>query len=297
MFSTAEQPKRVYDVFGHRMAYVEMGAGPPMILLHGNPASSYIWRNIIPYVASQARCIAPDLIGMGDSSKLEGMDPQRYGFLEHRRFLDAFLEGIGVTENVVLVGQDWGGALALDWARRHPGRTRGIVYMETFVRPRTWAEMDPTVRNFFERLRSPEGEDLVLRDNVFVEKLLPGRIIRALSDAEMTVYRRPYLEAGEDRRPTLTFPRELAIDGAPEHMAKINEDYARFMSTTQIPKLFINGDPGAILVGEMRDFCRTWKNQEEVTVRGKHFLQEDSPCEIGHAIADWHARLPPVAAG
>ena len=196
------------------------------------------------------------------------------------------------TENVVLVGQDWGGALAMDWARRHPSATRGVVYFETFVRPRSWDEMDPSARNLFERLRSPEGEEMVLRDNVFVEKLLASRILRPVSDTEMAVYRRPYLNPGEDRRPTLTFPRELAVDGEPEHMVRIIQDYADWMATSAVPKLFINGDPGAILVGGMREFCRSWKNQDEVTVRGKHFLQEDSPNEIGRAIADWLANLP-----
>jgi haloalkane dehalogenase len=291
MFSTQEQPKNFVEVLGKKMAYVETGAGAPVVFLHGNPASSYIWRNIIPHVTPKARCIAPDLIGMGDSDKLEGDDPNRYGFLEHRRFLDALLDQIGVVKDVVLVGQDWGGALAMDWARRHPHATRGIVYFETFVRPRTWDEMDPSVRTFFERLRSPEGEEIVLRDNIFVEKLLSGRVIRPLSETEMTVYRRPYLNPGEDRRPTLTFPRDLAIDGAPEHMVEIIQAYADWMAATDVPKLFIDGDPGAILVGGMRDFCRTWKNQNEVTVRGKHFLQEDSPVEIGQAIAGWLGRL------
>jgi haloalkane dehalogenase len=287
MHAVDEPSKQFRDVYGKRMAYVEAGSGAPIVFLHGNPASSYIWRNIIPAVAAKGRCIAPDLIGMGCSAKLEGKDPNRYSFLEHRRFLDRLLEELGVVRDVVLVGQDWGGALAIDWARRHPLATRGIAYFETFVRPRSWDDMDPSVRSFFERLRSPEGEDMVLRDNVFVEKLLPGRIIRQLTEAEMTVYRRPYLNPGEDRRPTLTFPRELAVDGTPEHMVKIIEDYGRWMASTDTPKLFINGEPGAILVGAMREFCRTWKNQTEVTVRGKHFLQEDSPEEIGQAISNW----------
>jgi haloalkane dehalogenase len=287
MYSVEEPAKQFQDVHGKRMAYVDAGSGAPIVFLHGNPASSYIWRNIIPAVTAKGRCIAPDLIGMGDSDKLEGEDPNRYSFLQHRRYLDRLLEALGVVQDVVLVGQDWGGALAMDWARRHPLATRGIVYFETFVRPRSWDEMDPSVRSFFERLQSPEGEDMVLRDNIFIEKLLPGRVIRRLSEAEMTVYRRPYLSPGEDRRPTLTFPRELAVDDAPEHMVQIIEGYGRWMATSGIPKLFINGEPGAILVGGMREFCRTWKNQTEVTVRGKHFLQEDSPKEIGQAIGDW----------
>jgi len=279
-------------VHDKKMAYVELGSGPPVVFLHGNPTSSYLWRNIMPIVAPQARCIAPDLIGMGDSQKLEGEDPARYGFLQHRRFVEGFLEKLGITEDIVLVGHDWGGALAMDWARRHPTAMRGIVYCETSVRPRTRDELNPSVREFFERLRSPEGEEMALRDNLFVEKLLPGWVMRPLSDAEMAAYREPFLRAGEDRRPTLTFPREILIDGAPEHMVSIIQGNADWMATSDAPKLFINGDPGAIIFGELREFCRKWKNQEEVTVRGTHYLQEDSPHEIGQAIAQWLIKHP-----
>jgi haloalkane dehalogenase len=292
MFSTDEQPKRFCEVHGKKMAYVDVGDGQPIVFLHGNPTSSYIWRNVIPHVAPYARCIAPDLIGMGDSEKLEEGGANRYSFVEHRRFLDTFLERVGAAHEVVMVAQDWGAALAMDWARRHDRDIRGIAYMETMVRTRTWDEMDPIVRGTFERLRSSEGEDMVLRDNVFIEKLLPARTIRELTEAEMNVYRRPYLRAGEDRLPTLTFPREIPVDGKPEQVAQIVSDYSRWMAETDVPKLFINGEPGGVLVGEMRDLCRTWKNQEEVTVRGSHFLQEDSPHEIGVAIAEWLRKLP-----
>jgi haloalkane dehalogenase len=287
MFSTDEQPKRVFEVHGKKMAYVDVGDGPTVIFLHGNPTSSYIWRNVIPYVTPFARCVAPDLIGMGDSDKLEQGGADRYRFVEHRHFLDAFLEGVNATDDVVIVGQDWGGALGMDWARRHARNTRGIVYMETMVRTRTWEEMDPIVRGTFEQLRSPAGEELVLRDNIFIEKLLPARMLRELTQAEMDVYRRPYLREGDDRLPTLTFPREIPIGGKPEDVAQIITDYSRWMAETEIPKLFVNGDPGGVLVGDMRELCRTWKNQEEVTVRGSHFIQEDSPDEIGRALAGW----------
>jgi haloalkane dehalogenase len=292
MFPIEEAAKQFCEVLGKKMAYSEFGSGPPVVFLHGNPASSYIWRNIMPHVAPQARCVAPDLIGMGDSEKLEGTDPDRYGFLQHRRFVDGLLEKLNVTKDIVLVGHDWGGALAMDWARRHPSAMRGIVYFETLVRSRSWDEMDQSARSLFERLRSPEGEDLVLKDNVFIEKLFPARILRSLSEAEMAVYRRPYLQPGEDRRPTLQFPREIPVDGAPEHTAQIVRDYGNWMATNDIPKLLIIGEPGAVLTGSLLDFCRSWRNQEEVTVRGKHFLQEDSPHEIGQAIARWLVRLP-----
>jgi haloalkane dehalogenase len=291
MFSTKELPKRFCDVHGKRMAYVELGSGPPVVFLHGNPTSSYIWRNIMPMVAQGARCIAPDLIGMGDSEKLEGADPARYGFLQHRRYVEDLLQKLGITDNVVLVGDDWGGALSMDWACRHPSAVRGIVYFETQVRPRDWDEFNPAARGLFERLRSTEGEEMVLQQNVFVENLLPQWVIRPLSNEELAVYRRPFLKSGEDRRPMLTFPREILLGGEPKHMLKIVQDYAHWMATSDTPKLFINGDPGAIIIGNLRDHCRTWKNQEEVTVRGRHHLQEDSPHEIARAIVSWLASI------
>lgn len=291
MFSTKELPKRFCDVHGKRMAYVELGSGPPVVFLHGNPTSSYIWRNIMPMVAQGARCIAPDLIGMGDSEKLEGADPARYGFLQHRRYVEDLLQKLGITDNVVLVGDDWGGALSMDWACRHPSAVRGIAYFETQVRPRDWDEFNPAARGLFERLRSTEGEEMVLQQNVFVENLLPQWVIRPLSNEELAVYRRPFLKSGEDRRPMLTFPREILLGGEPKHMLKIVQDYAHWMATSDTPKLFINGDPGAIIIGNLRDYCRTWKNQEEVTVRGRHHLQEDSPHEIARAIVSWLASI------
>jgi haloalkane dehalogenase len=287
MFSIQEWPKRLVEVNGKKMAYVEEGSGPPVVFLHGNPTSSYIWRNILPVVAPHARCIAPDLIGMGDSDKLEGVDPARYSFLEHHRFLEGFLEKLGLTDKVVMVGHDWGGALAMDWAHRHPSSIRGITYFETTVRPRSWDEISPQARRFFERIRSAEGEQMALEENLFVERQLPEWVLRPLSEAEMSVYRRPFLKPGEDRRPTLTFPREILIGGKPEHMVPIIEGYSSWMAQNEVPKLFIKGDPGAIIFGDVREFCRRWKKQKEVTVRGKHYLQEDSPHEIGNAIVEW----------
>lgn len=292
MLTTDEQPKKFIDIHGKRMAYVEAGDGPSVIFLHGNPTSSYLWRNILPVVAPHARCVAPDLIGMGDSEKLPGSDPSRYGFLEHRRYLDALFERLDLSRGVVLVGHDWGGALAIDWARRHPDSVRGVCYFETTIRPREWSEVNPSERALFEQLRSSEGERMILQENAFVEVLLPRWVSRQLSEAEMEAYRRPFRNAGEDRRPTLTFPREILIGGEPAHMLPIIQANTDWMSTTNTPKLFISGNPGAIVFGALRDFCRTWPNQREVTVRGKHYLQEDSPLEIGQAIVDWLATLP-----
>ena len=283
------QEKQFIEVSGKQMAYVEEGHGDPIVFLHGNPTSSYLWRNILPTLAGAGRCIAPDLIGMGDSGKLEypGPGPERYRFVEHRRYLDGLLEALGVRAKVVLVVHDWGSALGFDWANRHRNSVRGIAYMEALVRPVTWEEWPETATPVFQGFRSPAGEDMVLEKNLFVERVLPGSTIRTLSDAEMAAYRAPFLEPGEDRRPTLTWPRQIPIDGDPAEVVAIVDDYARWMSQNDMPKLFVNADPGAILIGEQREFCRRWRNQREVTVKGIHFIQEDSPAEIASAIADW----------
>jgi haloalkane dehalogenase len=285
--AAAELPKKRVTISGRRMAYSEMGEGDPIVFLHGNPTSSYIWRNVMPHLAGQGRCIAPDLIGMGDSEKLEPSGPERYTFREHRRFLDAFLETLGITRNVTLVIHDWGSALGFDWANRHRGAVEGIAYMEGIVRPLEWDEWNQDARRIFEGFRSEAGEEMILKRNLFIEAVLPGSILRKLTDEEMAVYRRPFAEEGESRRPTLSWPRQIPLGGEPADVVEIAADYARWMSQNGLPKLFINADPGAILTGAQREFCRGWKNQTEVTVRGSHFLQEDSPHEIGEAIAAW----------
>jgi haloalkane dehalogenase len=269
------------------MAYVEMGSGTPIVFLHGNPTSSYLWRNILPPLAPLGRCLAPDLIGMGDSEKLEPSGRERYRFVEHRRYLDGFLEAVGVERDVMLVVHDWGSALGFDWANRHRAAVSGIAYMEAIVRPLTWTEWPQASRRTFEGFRSPQGEDMVLERNLFVERVLPGSVMRALTDEEMTVYRRPYVERGEARRPTLSWPREIPLDGEPADIVEIVQAYATWMAANTIPKLFLNAEPGAILVGAQREFCRSWNNQHEVTVKGIHFMQEDSPHEIAAALANW----------
>ena len=287
MTSAAEHPRKHIEVLGEQMAYVEMGEGDPIIFQHGNPTSSYLWRNIMPHVQNQGRCIALDLIGMGDSAKLADSGPDRYTFAEHSRYFDAALEALGVTDNVTLVIHDWGSALGFHWANRHRDALKGICYMEAIVQPLTWAEFPEAARGVFQGFRSPAGEAMVLEKNIFLEQVLPGSIIRDLSDEEMAVYRRPYTQPGEDRRPTLTWPRQIPIDGEPADVVQIAGDYAQWLSQCEVPKLFVNAEPGALLQGGPRDFCRTWRNQIEVTVPGNHFLQEDSPDEIGQAIADW----------
>ena len=287
MISSGELPKHKREVLGREMAWVERGRGDPIVLLHGNPTSSYLWRNVIPHLESQGRCIAPDLVGMGDSEKLPDAGPQSYRFVEHRRYLDALLEALGVRDRVTLVMHDWGSALGFDWANRHRSAVAGLAYMEAIVRPLTWENWPGAAKALFQGFRSPAGERMVLEQNVFVEQVLPGAVMRDLAEEEMKVYRRPFERAGEDRRPTLTWPREIPIDGEPVDVVEIVQAYADWLAACDVPKLFVNAEPGAILRGEQREFCRTWPNQSEVTVKGTHFIQEDSPDEIGQAIASW----------
>ncbi|UCG71479.1 MAG: haloalkane dehalogenase [Chromatiales bacterium] len=289
--STATET-RFYDVLDHSMACREAGTGDPVVFLHGNPTSSYLWRDVMPEIAGQARCLAPDLIGMGQSQKLANSNADSYRFNTHRRYLDALLEQLDLGDAVTLVLHDWGSALGFDWARRHPERVRGLVYMEALVRPLKWSEWPEAGRSLFQAFRSASGEDLVLQKNLFVERVLPGSIIRELGTEEMAAYRTPFENPGEDRRPTLTWPRELPIDGTPADVVAVVSEYAAWLARCEIPKLFINAKPGAILTGAPREFCRSWPNQSEVTVRGIHFIQEDSGPEIGAAIADWLRRLP-----
>ena len=279
---------RVHDV---AMAYRSTGSGDPVVFLHGNPTSSYLWRDVLPRVAHRGRCIAPDLVGMGVSGKLPAAGPGSYRFVEHRRHLDGLLDRLGVRTGVVLVGHDWGGVLAVDWARRHPGAVRGIAYMETLVAPVSWAGPNAPDPALFGPLRGPEGERLVLEENVFVEKVLPAGTLRRLTDEEMDAYRAPYREPGESRRPTLTWPREIPIDGSPADVEEIVTRNAAWMASSPVPKLFVDGDPGALLTGPLREQCRRWPAQDEVTVPGLHFLPEDSAPQIADALDAWLGRL------
>jgi haloalkane dehalogenase len=280
-------PKKTAIVNGKTMAYHEQGEGPSVVFLHGNPTSSYLWRNIIPHLADRARCIAPDLIGQGDSDKLEDPGPDRYRFVEHRRYLDGLLAQLDLGDEITFVIHDWGSALGFDWANRHRDRVAGIAYMEAIVQPVTWADWPDTARDIFQAFRSPAGDELVLEKNLFVEGVLPAAVLRDLSADEMDEYRRPFAEPGESRRPTLTWPREIPIEGEPADVVEIVQDYGRWLAASDVPKLFINAEPGAILTGPQREFCRSWPRQTEVTVAGNHFIQEDSPHEIGRAIVEW----------
>jgi haloalkane dehalogenase len=269
------------------MAYVDTGRGDPVVFLHGNPTSSYLWRNAIPPVTPVGRCLAPDLIGMGDSGKAPRGS---YRLVDHARYLDAWLDALDLRR-IVFVVHDWGSALGFWWTQRHPERVRGLVYMEAIVRPLTWEEWPESARQIFQLLRSPAGEELILQKNVFVERILPAATLRKLGDEEMEAYRRPWREPGEGRRPMLTWPREIPVGGEPADVVALVDGYARWLSTSAIPKLFVNAEPGSILVGPQREFCRRWPNQREVTVKGAHFIQEDSPTEIGRAVSDFVANL------
>ncbi len=283
--------KKFVTVNGKHMAYLESGDhdGHPIVFLHGNPTSSYLWRNVMPHLEAQGRCLAPDLIGMGDSDKLDDVGPDSYRFVEHRDYLDGWFDAVGATVNVTLVVHDWGSALGFHRAHRFPDQVEGIAYMEAIVKPVTWADWPEAATSVFQGFRSDAGESMVLEKNLFVEAVLPGSILRKLTDEEMNQYRRPFTEAGESRRPTLTWPREIPIDGHPADVEEIVAAYAQWMSTNDMPKLLITADPGAILQGAQLEFARTWPNQTEVGVSGSHFIQEDSPDEIGAAIAEWRS--------
>ena len=283
--------KRYVEVNGRRMAYVEMGEGRPIVFQHGNPTSSYLWRNILPRLSDLGRCLAIDLIGMGDSDKLPESGPERYTYAEQRDYWRGALAALGVREDIIFVIHDWGSALGFEYAAEHADAIAGICYMEALVRPMSWDEWPADAREVFQGFRSPAGEAMVLEKNVFVERVLPASIQRPLTEEEMSAYREPFREPGEGRRPTLSWPRQIPIDGEPPEVCEIAANYAAFMQHSTIPKLFVNADPGSILTGELREFARSWPAQSEVTVSGLHFVQEDSADAIADAIRRWLAGL------
>ena len=276
------------SIKGKNIAYIDVGDGAPIVLLHGNPTSSYLWRNVIPHLEGIGRVIVPDLIGHGDSEKLPDSEgPERYSFEITYEYLAGLLEELNITEDVTLVIHDWGSALGFHWAKHHPEAVKGIAYMEAIVCPVTWDDWPESARGIFKGFRSDKGEDLVLQRNMFVEAVLPSSVIRQMGEGEMNQYRKAFTRVA-DRQPTLNWPRQIPIDGEPPHMVDLVASYGEWMATNQeLPKLFINADPGSILTGKARKFCRTWPNQKEVTVAGTHFIQEDSPVEIGIAVAEW----------
>jgi haloalkane dehalogenase len=292
-YSATPLAKKFCEVKGRRLAYAEIGMGRPLVLLHGNPTSSYLWRNVVPHLARSGKVIVPDLIGHGDSEKLPASEgPGRYSFEVAYRYLDGLLTEIGATSEVVLIVHDWGSALGFHWAHQHPGSVRGLAYMEGIVMPLpSWNDWPERARGIFQGFRAAKGEDLILNRNMFIEGVLPSSILRKLTDEEMAAYRAPFMEH-DNRQVTLNWPRQIPIAGEPAHIVALVQQYADWLSQSAVPKLFINAEPGSILVGTQREFCRTWPNQTEVTVKGLHFIQEDSPDEIGQAISKWLATLP-----
>ena len=283
--------KKFAEVNGKRMAYIDAGKGDAIVFQHGNPTSSYLWRNIMPHCEGLGRLIACDLIGMGDSDKLADSGRDHYGYAEQRDFLHALWDQLDLGDNVVFVIHDWGSALGFEWANRNRDRVQGIAYMEGIVTPVTWADWPENARRVFQGFRSEAGEEMILTKNIFIEGVLPNAIMRKLTDEEMAVYRKPFAKAGEDRRPTLSWPRQIPIEGQPADVVKVVEAYSRWLAQSDVPKLFVNADPGSILVGRQREVCRAWPNQTEVTVKGRHFIQEDSPDEIGAAVAEFIRRI------
>ena len=288
--SVREPEKKNINVLGKKMTYVDKGEGDPIIFQHGNPASSYLWRNIIPYLENQGRCIAIDLIGMGDSDKLTDNGNNTYSYHIQKQYFDKCLEELEIKENITFVIHDWGSALGFNWAYEHQESVKGICYMEAIVKKISWEDWPKDAKSIFQGFRSDAGEDLILKKNLFIEGVLPNAIIRHLTETEMDIYRKPFLKE-IDRRPTLDWPRQIPINNEPEDVCKIVDDYSSWMSINEIPKLFINADPGSILTGKQREFCRNWNNQQELTVKGNHFIQEDSPNEIGEAISKWYRNL------
>lgn len=274
-------PRKRIRVLDTEISYVDTGEGDPIVFLHGNPTSSYLWRNVIPLVRGLGRCLAPDLVGMGQSAPAP---TGHYRFFDHARYLDAWFDALHLERNVILVIHDWGSALGFHHARRHPQSIQGIAYMEAITLPRRWSDFPPGRDAIFRALRSPEGEHMVLADDFFVETVLPKSVIRALGDAEMSAYRAPFLSR-ESRLPTLVWPRELPIEGEPADVVAAVESYGAWLAASAVPKLLIRADQGTLLIGRPLEFCRTWRNQREVTVTGRHFVQEDSPEEIGRAVA------------
>ena len=279
--------KKFAEVKGKQIAYIDEGKGDPIVLIHGNPTSSFLWRNVIPELTDFGRVIVPDLIGHGDSEKLNTDEwPEQYNLESAYSFVDGLLQQVNSDKNVTLVLHDWGSAIGFLWAMRHPKSVKGVAYMEAIVKPMEWTDWPETATGIFKGFRSEKGEDLILNRNLFIEAVLPGSIIRTLSNSEMDAYRAPYLKPMH-RQPMLIWPRQIPLDGSPVNVVNLVKQYGTFMLNSQIPKLFINADPGSILVGRPREFCRSWPNQKEITVTGLHFIQEDSPNEIGQAVANW----------
>ena len=274
----------------HEMAYVEVGSGDPIVFLHGNPTSSYLWRNVIPHVQHLGRCIAPDLIGMGESDRLADPQPGTYSFATHAGYLSQFLAAVGVGERVTFVGHEWGAALAFDWAARNPHAVRGLAFTEAIVNPMIWADWPRATKPVMQAVRGRDGERRVLEEDVLVEEVLPAGVRRGLSPEAHDRYRAPFRDPA-DRWPTLEWPRQVPIEHTPPEVHGIVDRYGQWLAHSEVPKLFLDADPGSILVGRQRTVVRRWPALTEVTVPGGHVVPEDSPDEVGRALADWLSTL------
>ena len=279
------------DVKGSRMAYVDEGEGDAIVFAHGNPTSSYLWRNVMPHLEGLGRLVAADMIGMGGSDKLSPSGPDRYGYAEQRDYLFSLWDSLDLGDNVILVLHDWGSVVGFDWASQHPDRVQGVAFMEGIVTQPRWTDFPDDVVKMFQGFRSPAGEHMVLEQNLWIEGVLPALIQRRLSDEEMNHYRLPFARGGEDRRPTLSWPRQLPVEGDPADVTAIVNEYGQWLAGSDVPKLFINAEPGEIINDRVREIIRTWPSLTETTVSGRHFIQEDSPDEIGQAIAQFVRRL------
>ena len=279
--------KKYAEINNKKMAYIDEGNGDTFLFLHGNPTSSYLWRNIAPHVEDIGRVVIPDLIGMGDSEKLDGVDNEGYKYHGQYGYLTGLLENLDLGNDIHLIIHDWGSAMGFQFARENPDRVKSITYMEAIVMPLTWEQWPDAATKIFQLFRSDAGEELVLEKNFFVERILLADSATGYTDEEKAEYIRPFLKEGEDRRPTLTWPRQIPLDGNPNAVVEEVRKNAEFHKDSEIPKLFINANPGSILVGEQREFARTWKNQTEITVSGNHFVQEDSSEEIGAALREF----------
>jgi len=279
--------KKYKDIKNSKMAFIDEGSGDTFLFLHGNPTSSFLWRNIAPHVEDIGRIVIPDLIGMGDSDKLEGVDNPGYKYHGQYSYLTALMNELDLGNNIHLIIHDWGSAMGFQFARENKDRIKSITYMEAIVMPLTWDQWPDPATKIFGLFRSEAGEELVLEKNFFVERILLADSSTGYTEEEKSEYIRPFINPGEDRRPTLTWPRQIPLDGEPSEVVEEVRLNAEFHKESDIPKLFINADPGSILIGDQREFARSWKNQTEITVKGNHFIQEDSSEEIGAALRNF----------
>jgi len=288
--------KKFMTVNGQRMAYIDEGEGDAIVFSHGNPTSSYLWRNIMPACRGLGRLVACDLIGQGDSDKLPKSGPDRYDYLEQRSFIHALWDQLDLGDKIIFVVHDWGSALGFDYASKHADRVQGIAYMESIVMPLEWSDISVSLRPAFQALRSPAGDAMVLQENFFVENILFGSIQRPISDVVKAEYRRPFLNAGEDRRPTLDWPRQLPIAGEPGDVVEAVKDYSRWLATSRVPKLYFHATPGVLDQSPNQvAFCRSFSNQEEIQVEGSHYIPEEAPEVVAPALAAFVRRLRGIA--